>query len=124
MRMDQFIGLSSNANKYLEKYGSKETITIKTIRNNHRLNIAYEEESKYEDIEKGISIFKYSSMFDYDEPTGVLSSYTLKDGRVVHEKVQSTPWSSGPMFFTALAWENGELIEATLWDDEEINKMI
>lgn len=121
MREDQYMGLHKNAFRFLEQYANRLEVTTHKTVHNPRTNISYEETHKsYEYENNGNSKFKYFSMFDFDEPTGTMSSYVLKDGRMVHEILQNTVWSSGPMFYTALAWENGEYIKESLWPQEEI----
>lgn len=45
----------------------------------------------------------------------------LQDGTIVYEKVQIEPWSSGPMFFTALVDKSGAWIRESLWTADEVN---
>ena len=49
-----------------------------------------------------------------------LNRYTFPDGRVLVEKVQADPWSSGPVVFTALQDESGKWIPESLWSEQEI----
>ena len=48
-----------------------------------------------------------------------LYNWILKDGRVLTEYVQTSPWNSGPMFFLALMDRKNKKPIAT-WTDEEI----
>ncbi len=51
------------------------------------------------------------------------SKYSLPDGRVLVEDVQSEPWSSGPCYFLALKdHKTGDWVEETLWSEEEMNE--
>lgn len=59
---------------------------------------------------------KYRAEFAFDVPnTQTLGLYKLQDGTIAHEFVQYNPWSSGPMFFTALCDESGNLVEGAYW---------
>jgi len=49
-----------------------------------------------------------------------LSKFTLPDGRVLFERVQESPWASGPYFFTALQDASGKWVTVSLWTDQEI----
>ena len=60
----------------------------------------------------------YAGMFD-DEYS--LSKYTFPDGRVLYERVQATPWSSGPVFFLALQDEKGRWVPESLWSQDAID---
>lgn len=51
---------------------------------------------------------------------GTLDRYTLPNGRVLLERVQAEPWSSGPVVFTALQDESGAWVPESLWTDAEI----
>ena len=114
MRTTQYIGLSNAAREWLDEHAAKEE--VRTRRINQRNGVSYL--SKIEQIERaGESKFKATGMFDENVP---LESYVLKDGRVVHERVQAEPWSSGPMIYTALAWPNGQWVKKSLWDESEI----
>lgn len=53
----------------------------------------------------------------FDDGPG-LNEYTLKDSSVVREKVQASPWSSGPCIFLMLVDEDGEILYK--WSVEEI----
>ena len=51
-----------------------------------------------------------------------LYKYLLKDGNWVQEAEQLSPWSSGPMIFTALKLD-GKWIKETLWTNKEVNEV-
>jgi hypothetical protein len=48
-----------------------------------------------------------------------LGAWKLKDGRVVREIEQASPWSSGPVIFTCLEVDGERIGE---WSQEEIDK--
>lgn len=58
----------------------------------------------------------FTGMFGEEYP---LMAHRLPDGRVLTEAVQAERWSSGPVIYLALA-EGGELIEASLWPEHEM----
>lgn len=60
----------------------------------------------------------YFGMFDSKYP---LHKYTFPDGRAYFEKVQATPWSSGPVFFLALQDEQGNWVKKSRWLEEALN---
>lgn len=55
---------------------------------------------------------KTTGMFDEDIP---LDTYENEHGKRFYEKVQTEPWSSGPMILTCLESEQGAWIEETTW---------
>mgnify|MGYP001596298827 CR=1 FL=1 len=60
----------------------------------------------------------YSGMFGDEYP---LHKYIFHDGRMFFERVQASPWSSGPVFFFALQDESGSWVEESLWPAKEID---
>ena len=54
----------------------------------------------------------------FDDKEIALQAYRLRDGRVVREIEQASPWSSGPMVFTMLVAEDGTTLFE--WKDSEI----
>lgn len=53
--------------------------------------------------------------------TWYLSDYIFPDGKIFREVVQTTPWSSGPMIYTALQDENNQWVKESLWSQKEID---
>lgn len=53
-----------------------------------------------------------------------LKEYTLKNGEIVREFEQESPWSSGPIIFLALEDSSGNPIQETLWTDDEIQSYL
>jgi len=45
--------------------------------------------------------------------------YTLKDGRICKEKLDSSPWSSGPVGFTCLEIDGEKMFE---WTEAEMSE--
>ena len=68
--------------------------------------------SKLKEIDEGN---KTSGMFDEDIP---LRSWEHPEKGIIREVVQEVPWSSGPMIFTCLAWDFGNLVG----EDDEIKR--
>lgn len=61
----------------------------------------------------------------FEEEIIPVMEYRLKDGRIVVEFEQASPWSSGPCIFMALKWaDTGEFIEETLWAEDEIQSYL
>ena len=107
MRCTQIIGLSEEAQKFLNENG--KAIATVTCPDCGKV------------IQTGLSQNVYGSardegMFD-DGPD--LYAYILKDESIVKEVVQASPWSSGPCIFLCLQDEDKNLI--CKWSEEEIN---
>lgn len=51
-----------------------------------------------------------------------LRTFYLKDGSILEEVVQCSPWSSGPMIFTCLATTDFET-KFCEWPEEEVDRM-
>jgi len=110
MRCTQYIGLSHNADSYLEERGARVPVKVcPTCGHTTGGGLVQEVYDK----ETG----RRAGMFD-DGPD--LSEYTLKDGKKVREVVQCAPWSSGPMIFLCLEDEDGKKIFK--WSEEEIDQ--
>lgn len=92
MRMTQVIGLSPSAIQFLEEFGAVQLVR-----------------EVYADA-------SYAGMFD-DGPE--LYAYPLKEGGMVYEQIQATPWSSGPCIFLNLMNEDKK--DIAFWTDEEMN---
>lgn len=114
IRMDQWVGLPAEAIEFI--FNNREEQKVITIvldsqgniveTNTHtRLSLSNDGEAVY-------------GMFG--TPAGYLREWTLSDGRTVREQVQAEPWSSGPMFFTQLVDDSGEILYA--WTQEEIDR--
>jgi hypothetical protein len=107
MRCTQFVGLPKESVKFLQ-----DNIAMRPHRYCPHCDKPTSEEACMDIYESAAS----DGMFD-DGP--VLHAYTLKDGRVVREVVQATPWSSGPCIFLKLMDGDKDLF---VWTEEEINK--
>jgi hypothetical protein len=118
--MTQFVGLNDRAKLLIQGepvYDHKMTV-IREYPNGEEKR---EEKDIYvSSIKESKGDYKAFGMFEEEIQ---LSNYTFPDGKVWKEKEQASPWSSGPMIFTALVDENDEWIEDSKWTDEEINQM-
>ena len=119
MRMTQIIGLSPQANAFLNENQKWIEINCSCPHciSKHVKHPIFE---SYQDAST-------AGMFD-DGPA--LHKYQLKDDTWVYEYIQASPWSSGPCIFIALATvpalnpfhvPAGNEIKETLWSEEEIN---
>lgn len=118
MRMTQFIGLSPRAEEYLQ-----ENCALDFVRTHHNLALidAYDTPrivrgrhqwyGMYED--GGVLPGYVLNVLDHDERYGPVYN------KIVYEKVQVSPWSSGPMIFTMLVDEDGTPV--VYWTAKEIN---
>lgn len=61
----------------------------------------------------------YETKESFYDDGPALQEYNLKDGRKVKEVVQAEPWSSGPMAFFCLEFEDGTRMFE--WTEEEID---
>ncbi len=59
----------------------------------------------------------YLGMLNSEYP---LMKYTFRNGEVLEEFEQASPWSSGPVIFLALQDIHGNPLVESLWSDEEI----
>lgn len=114
-RSTQFIGLKQAARELVrgEPVFRYNLTTIKTFPDGRRET---ERGDVYQSDVKVDRVGFCHGMFNEQIP---LSRFTMGDGRVYQEYVQSTPWSSGPVIFTALKDADDNPIEATLWTEEE-----
>ena len=116
MRCDQFMGLNAYATDLLDI-----TILVQEI---GKRNFP---DGRTEDFDRDVKINIVSAeksgatfvgMFEEIYP---LMTYLLPGGRILTERLQAAPWSSGPCFFLCLT-EDGKNIKETLWNDEEIER--
>lgn len=78
---------------------------------------------KAEQLLKGATILENDDnytegMFDEIVPLG---TWRDENGRILYEILQASPWSSGPMLFTCLAYYQGEKlvkIKESMWKEE------
>lgn len=99
IRMDQFIGLTDAAQEFLrenEAYGGMCPTCKQSLPRILQ------------------QVGSFTGMFDQEYP---LFQHTLKDGCTADEFLQTSPWSSGPMFFLGLRVSDGREF---LWAEEEI----
>ena len=118
IRMDQFMGLNEWARKLVE--GEEVfvyTERVTRVYPDGRKEALPDRPVKERSIRKEESGEHYRGMFDNEYP---LFKYAFPDGRVLREKVQSSPWSSGPVFFLALQDGEKEWVQQSLWTIEEI----
>jgi len=124
-RSAQYIGLAPHAKKWLDQRIQKEKVLI--VENKIPLD-----ENGDPQIQKMVSDVRLhvikgtlEGKFGYEDIMGIMETkmggFLLKDGRKVYEKTQVEPWSSGPMYFTALVDEEFNWIEETLWTDKMID---
>ena len=109
-RSTQFIGLSNRAATWLKEHAEVDWIGDPCPHCGKQTQQGY----MTEPIENKLG------MFGESEP---IYKYQLKDGTCAYEADQITPWSSGPVIFTALKDENGEWIKDTLWHGVDINEV-
>jgi len=95
MRMTQFIGLSEKAREFLQNKCKLDTVQI--FRNG-----VLQKEWTEPVREKWGTLF---GMFEEEIP---VFKYFLKDGSILKEVEQASPWSSGPVIFTCLEDEDGK----------------
>ena len=98
MRCTQLVGLSPEADKFLEE---NVRLTERECCPTCQHITGGVMDSRVYDTETG----KRAGMFD-DGPD--LYEYTLKDGTIVQEIVQAAPWSSGPCIHLCLRDEQGK----------------
>ncbi len=51
---------------------------------------------------------------------GALRRYTLADGVVLEDFVQITRWAGGPNYYLALQTPDGDVVQESLWLDDEL----
>jgi hypothetical protein len=116
MRCDQNIGLNDRAtaiiNCEIEKY--KINVIVKGVRIYPDGKEVPFEQVEYQSNLREEICGEYEG---FDKHT--LCKYVLPNNDVYEEYVQDTHFSSGPMFFLALK-KNGEIVQESLWTDEEI----
>lgn len=117
-RSDQVIGLNSRAEKLIE--GEQ---VLQYIEHVTRVSPDGRKEELGPNEVYGSSVLceesgdTFTGMFKNNYP---LMKYTFPDGRILFEKVQAEPWSSGPMFFLALKDEQGKWVKKSLWTEKEM----
>jgi hypothetical protein len=111
-RTDQYMGKTQEAESFLER----EAIFEKVKPCPH-CGEFLEEHIKREPYHT------FSGMFETEYN---LYKYPLKGGWYALEKLQTTPWSSGPMFFISLEVysQDGSLQRTIEWSEEDIEEMV
>lgn len=109
MRMDQYVGLSYGGQKFLEE--NAEVDHFQLLKNGEIVE-EYTEPRK-------TRCGQIEGAFGNDFP---IFEYSLKDGSIVYEFVQASPWSSGPVYFIALSYdeEAQNPVAESLWYEEEM----
>lgn len=93
MRCTQYVGLPKDALKFLNENQKIEKCPCCG-------HTTYLGERTWKDASA-------CGMFD-DGPK--LNEFELKDGSIVREEIQAVPWSSGPVIFTMLIDEKGNVL--------------
>lgn len=117
IRCDQWIGLNDRARSLVE--GNNVVLYVDCVERTYpdgRVEVIPPTPVYGSDVEEVESERKVEGMFEREY---ALADYILPDGTVCEEHLQAAPWSSGPMFFTALK-RDGEWIPETLWKDSEM----
>jgi hypothetical protein len=112
MRMTQLIGLSERAKQFLIDHAKHDELCL--MRNR-------KVENEWMDPRRVDGKYESIGMFGEKIP---LTGYDMNNGSVVYEKEQASPWSSGPMIFTALTNGDGQWIDETKWTSKEIAQYI
>ena len=105
MRCDQWIGLTQEAQDFLEHNCRK--VPGQVCPKCGEVLSHVKDCKAYEEVD---------GMFG--TPAGSLYEYNLIDCRIAKEVVQEAPWSSGPCFFLCLEIEGKKMFE---WPQEEID---
>lgn len=66
---------------------------------------------KYEKTGKKYGMFGECDFYKYLTP----------EGEIYYEYVQESPWESGPVIFLALKDKDGNVVEESLWTNEEMS---
>lgn len=94
MRMDQYVGLTDRAKKWLDENATRlewvKTVTYSDGRQETFQGSVIEWEAY--GVIRGA----------WNDEVAALRRYTLKDGSRLEEFVLAQPWSSGPMYFIGL----------------------
>ena len=119
IRMVQYQGLNEWAQKFVEgeQVFAYEEHTTKVYPDGRR--VAQQPRRIFQSSVKREEYDKYIEDFGGIEENYPLYMYTMPDGRVYYEYLQSTMWSSGPCLFIALKDEKGNVVQESLWTDEE-----
>ena len=108
IRMDQFVGLPSEAEAFLAE---------------HEVPLKICPECK-RPLPRNLQVIGcYWGMFDQEYP---LHRHVLSGGRFADEFLQETPWDSGPMFFLGLQITDPESLAGPRfeWTGEKINRIL
>lgn len=120
IRTDQVMGLNERARKLVKGEAVFVCTEIVTRKYPDGRIVVLDPRDVYESsVKKEKSGRTYEGMFDNTYP---LYKYTLPDGQVYYEGVQSESWSSGPVIHLALQYENGEWVRESLWTETEIDR--
>ncbi len=92
---------------------NKPDVPVELVRKSFKRRI-----TKRKVIDTIRSIFIYS-----DKPPFKLYEYTLLDGRVFREYVQSAIFTTGPIYFIALRDSEGNVVQESLWSDSYIENV-
>ena len=109
MRMTQFVGLSDRAKKYIEDNCKEDLIEVfknGVLDKSYTMPVKEPGNVTYGMFEEEIQLF----------------NYTLKDGSILMEIEQASPWASGPVIFTCLKDEFDKKIGK--WTNIEIDDML
>lgn len=113
IRMDQFMGITGEARKFLEENAVRSVVNI--CNHCHRADM--------EIIGK-----KYSATHGMYDNEYDLNTYDLLNGDTAIEVLQCSPWSSGPVIFLMLevyGKRNGEVNtpkQVFKWSEEDIER--
>ena len=117
MRMDQYSGLNEWARNTVQKREKARvtgTMTFEDGRQRKFTRWAKVPVARIQTIGAIHRFYGGSRLAD-------LRRFTMPDGTVYEEYVQSTPWSGGPVYHTALKnAATGEPVVESLWTDEEL----
>ena len=116
MRTDQMVGLNDRALSFLNKGEKKYTDYV------HR---EYEDGTLKEFTQLGTEDNTKCEVFQEFEGAWnkmELNKYIFPDGTEYFEYIQAEPWSSGPCYFLALKDRNGNIVQESLWTEEEISQ--
>lgn len=120
MRMDQYIGLNERGQKLVEMPNVSYTDYIIRVRGDGSV---VEFNTSGQDIPDGYSVELVGEIEGAFGPAGYLRRYVFPN-KVLTEKVQAEPWSSGPCYFVALVDENDQWVEESLWTDKEMDESL
>ena len=120
MRCTQVRGLSDGAVKWLKEHCLMETRRYRVEVLREGVWVQEGEAEILENLKSESTGHTCPGMFDEDAYE--LTRHFTKDGRKVVEYLQACPWSSGPVLFIALRYEDtNEPIQESLWSEEDID---